>query len=64
MLHLGYIAVDLAHAVRHGWDWRLRLRWNVRSWLEGVRGRSSAFLDPKPYLARVDARRRHPRMAR
>jgi hypothetical protein len=55
-LHVGYIAVDLVHAILRGWDWRARLRWNVASLIEGVRGRGGVFLDPARYLARAAAR--------
>jgi glycosyltransferase involved in cell wall biosynthesis len=55
-LHLGYIAVDLVHAIARGWDWRARLRWNTVSWLEGVRGRRGVFRAPDRYRARAAAR--------
>jgi rhamnopyranosyl-N-acetylglucosaminyl-diphospho-decaprenol beta-1,3/1,4-galactofuranosyltransferase len=58
VLHPGYVAADLLHAVRHGWNWSLRLRWNVAAWLLGALARDGVFLDPDRYLARVAAARR------
>lgn len=61
LVHLGYVAVDLAHALRRGWHWRLRLRYNVAAWWLGVRGRDVAFLDPGAYRARLTGRHGRPR---
>jgi hypothetical protein len=58
VLHLGYIAADLAHAVRQRWHWSLRLRVNVAAWFLGALARDGAFLDPEDYRARLAARRR------
>jgi glycosyltransferase involved in cell wall biosynthesis len=63
VLHLGYIAADLLHAVRHGWNWPLRLRLNVAAWLLGALGRDGVFLDPDRYRARLAAGRRPRRKA-
>jgi rhamnopyranosyl-N-acetylglucosaminyl-diphospho-decaprenol beta-1,3/1,4-galactofuranosyltransferase len=58
VLHLGYIGADLIHAVHHGWNWPLRLKWNVAAWLLGVFARDGKFLDPEAYRAQAAARRR------
>jgi glycosyltransferase involved in cell wall biosynthesis len=62
VLHLGYIAADLIHAVRHRWHWSLRLRLNVAAWLLGALARDGAFLDPDRYRARVASRSRARRL--
>lgn len=57
VVHLGYVAVDLAHALRRGWHWRLRLRYNLAAWWLGLLGRDASFLDPGVYRARLARRR-------
>lgn len=58
LAHLGYVAVDLAHAWRRGWHWRLRLRANLASLALGCLGRSAPFLDPGAYRVCLAARSR------
>jgi hypothetical protein len=53
--HLGYVVVDLAHAVRRGWNWRVRLRYNLTALWLGLLGRDTPFLDPRAYRARLAA---------
>jgi glycosyltransferase involved in cell wall biosynthesis len=54
-LHLGYIGADLIQARRRGWNWPLRLRWNVVTWVLGALARDGMFLDPEAYRARAAA---------
>lgn len=56
-LHLGYVGADLVHATRHGWNWSLRLKWNVVTWLLGILARDGMFLDPERYRAAARPRR-------
>lgn len=58
VLHLGYVVVDLRHALRHGWDWRLRLRYNLVSLWLGFLGRATPFLHPRAWHAHLRAGRR------
>ena len=53
--HLGYVVVDLVHAVRTGWNWPLRLRYNLIALGLGLLGRDRPFLDPRAYRARLAA---------
>lgn len=54
--HAGYVVSDAVHALRHGWDWRLRLGVNLRAFGLGLRGQDGAFIDPAAYHARRKAR--------
>lgn len=49
LLHLGFIGVDLAYAVRHGWNWPLRLKGNLTAWFLGLFATGGRFLDPARY---------------
>jgi hypothetical protein len=53
--HMGYVVVDLVHAVRSGWNWPLRLRYNLTALGLGLLGRDRPFLDPRAYRARLAA---------
>jgi len=58
VMHLGYIGADLVHAVRHRWNWALRLKWNVVAFGLGLLGRETMFLDPEAYRAQLAGTRR------
>ena len=58
LMHAGYIGADLVHAVRHRWNWSLRLKWNLVALGLGLLGRDTMFLDPEAYRARLAAARR------
>lgn len=51
LLHAGFIIADGVMALRNGWRWRKRLKWNLRAWWLGAWGDDRRFLDPAQYQA-------------
>lgn len=53
LMHFVYLFTDLRVAVRNGWNWKIRLDVNLKSFWLGLRGKDGVFVHPADYHERL-----------